>query len=115
MIINWAYVGGFFDGEGTMHIEGSSCRAEMYQQDLPTLENIQKFLYTENIPSKIKDNRITTRVWTLRVSSKQKYMKKFMERIAPYTQRKRTVIQDGLRSLKLFPLRKHGPMPRSLK
>jgi hypothetical protein len=112
MIVNWAYVGGFFDGEGTMNINGNSCRAEMYQQDLPTLENIQKFLASEGITSNIVDQRTTTKVWFLRIHSRQENAKRFMERVLPYCQRKRTVVQDGLRYIKLFPLRKSGTMPR---
>lgn len=111
MIMNWAYIGGFFDGEGTLHIDGASCKAEMYQKDLPTLENIKRFLDQEGIGSRIFDYRHHDGGWRISLQSKRDVAEKFMRSILPYVERKRTVIQDGLRYQKLFPPMPYGPRP----
>ena len=48
-MINWAYVAGFFDGEGSIVFTGSTCKISIAQNTRKVLENIQAFLMSEGI------------------------------------------------------------------
>lgn len=53
--VNWDYIAGFFDGEGNLHWRenGRKQSATFTQKDRQVLEEIRKFLLTENIRSNI--------------------------------------------------------------
>lgn len=109
MIINWAYVGGFFDGEGSIHIDGNCIHPIFSQQHLPTLENIANFMQAEGIQCKIYDTRHNNSTYQIGVSTKRDNITKFLSKIIPYVTMKRRVVQDAIRYQKLFPKMPMGP------
>lgn len=47
--MNWSYVAGFFDGEGSIVITGTSCKLTLAQNSREVLDQIQDFIESEGI------------------------------------------------------------------
>ncbi len=77
--MNWAYIAGFFDGEGSLSKNKSSgWRWQVSQNDKAVLIEIQDFLRSYNIPAYITCWKITTggnKAYVLRVDTRMNIYK----------------------------------------
>jgi hypothetical protein len=117
-MLNWAYIAGFFDGEGCVNYATSSSvnthRIRLtFSQAQPRgyklLGELKEFLESQgcrvaNIATSgyIKDK--TKQGWQLQIAAKDS-TKKIMEAMMPYLHIKKLEVQDALRRQKLFPPR----------
>jgi len=122
--VNWAYIAGFFDGEGSvvsMMNYALSPSIEMSQSKVVgklLLEDIQKFLKENGIESSVRE-RLTSPshlgkqpVYNLRLRSVEG-VQKFILSTLPYLRIKRAVAQDVMRFRKLYPPRYRGYRERN--
>jgi len=112
---SWAYVAGFFDGEGTIIIKRGNTSggygfhfsiAQSHARGLAVLRRIQAFFAS---------NGIKSAVYTARPDdcnslyiSKRSEIEKVLLRLMPYLIVKKTESQDVLRYMKIFPARANG-------
>lgn len=110
--MNWAYVAGFFDGEGTLgscgirgQKGGARIFCRIYQQNIVVLERIQHFLEDHGIASTI------VRPVRTGFAGRQQYglnirlttIEKFLVGVRPYVIVKKQLVEDCWRYLKVFP------------
>lgn len=110
--MNWNYVAGFFDGEGSVCIPNGAHhnpRVALYQtgeRGRVVLASIQRFIYEEDriesrlVPHERGGNRKI--IWTLVVERRYE-VQCFLAWILPYVRIKKVEVQDHLRYLKVFP------------
>ncbi len=102
--IDWSYVAGFFDGEGTVGTSGKySICASISQKDLHVLDLIVHFLLGQGVEANINGYPSGASNLCIRARS----LKSFLEGVRPYVIVKKQVVEDAWRSLRLFP--KRGP------
>lgn len=111
-MINWAYVAGFFDGEGSITNrigcatpQISMCQSRM--RGFNTLSGIQAFLCDQGIKSstiyEIKNSRLgKQRMWQLKLHRVEEALQ-FLTGVLPYLHVKRADAQDLLRFRKMWP------------
>jgi hypothetical protein len=104
-MINWAYVAGFCDGEGTIRQN----YIRLYQRDPKPLNEIAAWLNKHGIYCTVrcrKTPRVTNFLVIHQESSlninRYRDMRKFIEGVMPYLIVKKTIAQDVLRYMKLF-------------
>ena len=107
MVVNWAYIAGFFDGEGNVGVYGRTPAVTMTQTNEVVLRKIQGFLGTVGIKSSMygyKPYRSSTHnfVWKLSIRSKES-TEKFLHGVIPYLCVKKVVAQDVQRFVQLYP------------
>ena len=113
--MNWSYIAGFFDGEGSLgltNLGSNNCcfRVSMAQGTVPVLSKIQEFLAQEDIPCRIELNTNRFHMLTkkhksvhqLRITVR-KNVTKFCELVLPYCVVKKALVQDVGRFLKMYP------------
>jgi hypothetical protein len=114
--MNWAYIAGFFDGEGSVHVPmGNRCMGSevaIHQGWLRgkfTLEEIAQFLASNDIRCRVKlrDSpsvlaRRHAPMFILRITGGEN-VRRFYLGVAPYLRIKRTEFQDAMRFRKMFP------------
>jgi intein/homing endonuclease len=105
-MINWAYIAGFTDGEGTIDSRGGYMR--IYQKQIDVLYRIQEFLKTHGIESTIATRR--ARKTNFLVIGSESHLQlnsiemlKLLPKLLPYLIVKKTVAQDFLRYKRIFP------------
>jgi len=81
--MNWFYIGGFFDGEGSLTHNGKGYRITIAQANDEVLSEIQKFCKNGHI-IKVKKRKIHWKDSWVFYISKQEDVYKFIVRIAPY-------------------------------
>lgn len=107
-MVNWAYVAGFFDGEGNINV--AKHRISIYQNDIRPLNAIKEFfakngivtyVYTRPTPRRTNfDVKDTCSV--LRFCG-QPDVKKFLRGVLPYLIVKKQDCEDTLRFLTIYP------------
>ena len=115
--MNWAYIAGFFDGEGSLRVPMgqkyvTSPQVCIYQSDQLVLLRIQRFLAAHGIHSHVrKENRMRKGLQRV-ISKKDQYILDFSRKqsvtiflrsIRPYAVVKKQIIEDCIRYLILFP------------
>ena len=113
--MNWAYIAGFFDGEGSLGLNklgaNSNCwRVSLAQGTVPVLEEMKCFLEEEGISSRLELNtnlfHMSTKnhksVHQLRITVRADVVK-FCRGVLPYCIVKKTVVQDAIRFLRIYP------------
>lgn len=107
--MNWAYIAGFFDGEGTFAPCLSDCILSIYQKEPAVLYRIRDFLSANGITScmvKIRERRTNliamSATWQLSVSGNVNRMK-FAKGVLPYLIVKKALVQDWVRCRTMFP------------
>lgn len=119
--MNWDYVAGFFDSEGSIGTYGNSgmtLQVEVGCQkgNVQTLEEIRRFLLLEGISAHLSvENRkgvdVKHQMTHLVLLSRRANVLLFLRSVFPYIRMKKYKAQDSIRFLTLFPdLR--GPMNR---
>jgi len=115
--MNWAYIAGFFDGEGSIYVPMgqkyvTNVFISIYQSDQGVLLRIQRFLAAHGIHSKVRLEKRVRKTPDRVISKKAQYIldfsKKesayiFLRSIRPYCIVKKQIIEDCLRYLILFP------------
>lgn len=81
--MNWSYIGGFFDGEGSLTHNGKGYRITIVQANEEVLSKIQKFCKSGHI-IKVKKRKIHWKDSWVFYISKQEDVYKFIVRISPY-------------------------------
>src|SRR5271165_5715887 len=127
--MNWAYIAGFFDGEGSIYKNGTKCPdgSISYTATLPQaesrkiiLERIRDFLSSQQIDSKLYNrdkNGIPRsekheRMFILKIN-KRESVKAFIWGMLPYLVAKKAITQDIWRLYSLYPsLRKFSSQTR---
>jgi hypothetical protein len=114
--MNWAYIAGFMDGEGSITFRQSTATfsieiaiAQSGSRGLELLEEICAFLKSHEIASSvlIHNQKVTLSkkpMYQLRMA-KRKSVQKFLTNLMPYLRIKKVKAQDALRTFKLFPPR----------
>jgi len=115
-VINWAYIAGFFDGEGNIAIKRHSrnwgygfplCRTvQAGDRGFRILTKIKDFLEVEEIRSRISVKRDSAHIhqdcYDLSIDG-WLGVNKFLTFLLPYLEVKRTEAQDILRYRRLYP------------
>lgn len=115
--MNWAYIAGFFDGEGSIHVPMgqkfvTSVFISLYQSDQLPLLRIQKFLESHGIHCKVRQEKRIREGPHRIVSKKEQYILEFSKKesayiflrsIRPYSLVKKQIVEDCIRYLKIFP------------
>jgi hypothetical protein len=122
MTMNWVYIAGFFDGEGSLCYSTSPMgglspgRITIAQSGVPgrmLLEEIRDFLHTQGIKCSVLRNRKRKSkphwkpAWILFVNSRRGSLV-FAKNVLPYVRIKRPACQDLIRFFTLFPARCGG-------
>jgi hypothetical protein len=112
MAMNWAYVAGFFDGEGNIRMEMGSERNSVQAQIIQAgdignrvLEEIRSFIAQSGIQSKVhhRSARYANRLPVHVLYTGSVHAEKFLANVFPYLRVKKTHAQDVLRIRKMFP------------
>ena len=116
--MNWSYIAGFMDGEGSVMFQSSSASfsvtVALSQSGSPgkiLLEEIRSFIRGYGIRSAIqskkpKKGELAKKIMhSLRLGQRESVCK-FLTNVIPYLHMKKTPAQDALRTFKLFPLMK---------
>ena len=119
-MMNWAYIAGFFDGEGCLHMVSMSNRrlfqgfnihiVQAGKRGKRALQQMQEFLHDEGVTSGIyyhkpyKERKVYSKqeIWELAFGSRDSIVR-FLERILPYLTVKKSEAQDALRMFQLYP------------
>jgi LAGLIDADG-like domain len=110
-MINWAYIAGFFDGEG--HIRQDQLQiSQSRDRGLLMLSRVKDWLANEGIHSGVQSNPYIRKGQTdlshyLYITNRDN-IEKFLNGVLPYLEIKRTEAQDTLRYFRLFPRRNKG-------
>ena len=109
-MINWAYVSGFFDGEG--NIDGKRPRLTIVQKPQEPLVEIARFLSTHGIHSTITHRTSQYKIkglsygrrnlHALRIN-RQKDVLQMCANMLPFLLVKKAAMQDAVRYHKLYP------------
>jgi len=120
--IGWAYIAGFFDGEGCVKVRPEYSHGHGYGTPMISisqtrdrgkllLDEIQEFLLGHNILSKVRSytprNLEHQQAWTLWIHSRPGVCL-FIQRVLPYVKIKKVEAQDVLRYSKLYKMPRHG-------
>lgn len=121
--VGWAYIAGFFDGEGCVKVRPECSPGHGYGTPMVSivqtrergrllLEEIQAFLASYNIASKVRNytpkNLNHQQSWGLWIYSRPSVCL-FIRRVIPYIKIKKVEAQDVLRYSKLFRMPRRGP------
>lgn len=106
--MSWAYIAGFFDGEGTVTVRQG--HVTIFQKEKRVLEKIQKFLAEQGVYSTLhhrqdrKHNNLgyVLAQWQLCVRRRQS-VRMFLGGIRPYAIVKKQRIEDLWRFLTIYP------------
>lgn len=115
MAMNWAYIAGFFDGEGNvgMPLGYNSVLLNLTQagdRGEETLIEIAEFLSKYNIRAKVRPRpKIINRQQCYMLWVTPTTAIPFLERVLPYLRIKRTISQDVIRARTLFPSLTNSP------
>lgn len=107
-MITWAYIAGFFDGEGSVFQARPriSALVSIVQAEQHVLQEIQQFLVQHCIPSVVRAKSMCSTYrkpqWVLSISKNADTIK-FLSHILPYLQVKRVLAQDVIRFSVLYP------------
>lgn len=110
MAMNWNYIAGFFDGEGTICTTARGIQwsiAQSRERGRVVLEDIRTFLAEQGIKSSVYQKKDRASMFTLYVTDRER-IKKLLLMLYPYLRIKRVEVQDCLRYMRLFPRRKSG-------
>lgn len=103
--MNWKYIAGFFDGEGSI-VSGSgvsSVYVRISQKNRHILDDIRFFLSANGIVSGITfDKRVSKPSHNLYLASRSS-VTLFLTSIFPYLRVKKTIAQDALRLMIMHP------------
>lgn len=108
-MVSWAYLAGFFDGEGTIHTSAKVIRWSVTQSPagLSALQAIQHFLSEQGIRSGIIPNRYhykgQPKVMHVLVISRKADVRRVCGTLIPHLHVKRTTALDAWRFLTLYP------------
>lgn len=112
--MNWPYIAGFFDGEGTAMLCSKSFRVAIPQTNKQVLQEIQRFLHGVGIRTSLstypmRSNKLAKKpIWVLNSSTRESVVL-FLRATLPFLRVKKVVAQDILRYAKLYPKRgAHG-------
>ena len=106
----WAYVAGFFDGEGSISISGSQVRSPRFviqiaQKSRIVLDKIQTFLSTRGINSRVyarTDAAHVNGMHNLYIGTADDVLK-FLRNVRPYVIVKKQTAEDAMRLSILYP------------
>lgn len=109
--MSWEYLAGFFDGEGTIRLSNRATHwsiAQSQDRGRRALEEIQRFLGDQGIPSGIHVKRRRDGMYTLWIS-KRASVERIGRATLPYLRIKKVEMQDALRYLTIYPLLQAKP------
>ncbi len=93
--MTWAYIAGFFDGEGSLSRNGNGFRVTIPQTNVEVLCTIQRFAGYGNVIHVTKRQRHWKESWIYAVA-KQEEVLHFLHRIGPYLVVKRNLVKAAL-------------------
>jgi len=96
--MNWRYIAGFFDGEGTILLKNGRPRIMVVQTDRVVLECIKNFAKCGNIFEVTKRKPHWKDCWVYCISRKED-MYNFLRKIAPYLFVKKELAEKGILQL----------------
>lgn len=97
--MNWSYIAGFFDGEGSLTHNGKGYRIYIAQANEEVLIDIQRFFKSGHI-IKVKKRKIYWKDSWVFYISKQENIYRFILHIAPYLIVKKQLVDRILPTLK---------------
>jgi len=97
--MNWQYIAGFFDGEGSIILKNGRSRIAIVQTNKPVLESIKKFTKCGNIFEVTKRKPHWKDCWVYSISCK-KDIYNFLRKITPYLFVKKELAEKGILQLK---------------
>lgn len=90
--MTWAYIAGFFDGEGSVTRNGSGFRVTIPQTNIEVLQTIQQFVGCGSVIHVTKRRSHWKESWTYAIA-KQTEVLHFLKRIAPHLVVKRDLVR----------------------
>jgi hypothetical protein len=110
--VNWSYIAGFFDGEGSIHMPMGFKKLKrptvvIYQTDKGVLLQIQEFIKQFGINSTLDDVQYKNH-WTKKLIYRLRPhalvdVRKFLYHIAPHLILKRQLAEDAWRWARVYP------------
>jgi|SRR5579859_1609701 len=102
--MTWQYIAGFFDGEGCItYTSEDRLQLSVSQKRPKVIYRIQEFLALNGIESVIYIQKSSQHVLRIKQGKRKENAIKFLNLIFPFLVCKRTVVQDFLRFMKIFP------------
>lgn len=114
-MINWAYIAGFFDGEGHIGLCGKSMRVNLTQKDPVVLRAIVAFLGKEGIKTTVRDASYKAQTLYRIEIQNRPGIQKFLRGVLPYIVVKKQPAEDYARYLILYPPltpQQYGPLAK---
>lgn len=91
--MNWAYIAGFFDGEGSITRNGRGFRVTIPQTNLIVLEKIERWTGYGHIRKTLTRRPHWKKSWTYAIS-KQTDVLSFLQRVKPWVIVKRPIVTN---------------------
>lgn len=121
MVMNWAYVARFFDGEGSVSPQGlrTTCLTIIVTQAGDTgkevLEEMRDFMASEGIGSKLapRVEHYPNRKPVYRLCTSGPRAALMLKKMFPYLRVKKVIAQDVIRFRKMYPSIWHSPMAKA--
>lgn len=107
--LSWAWLAGFFDGEGTITMSGNSWHwsvAQSHDRGFRVLTTVHAFLREQGLISALYRRR-NDGCHCLYIS-KRSTITLVLSQLMPHLQVKKVEAQDALRHMRLFPIRNRG-------
>lgn len=118
-MVNWAYIAGFFDGEGSICLNGNRgflsyvVHLPQAEQRVKCLYDIKEFLESEGLHVSLNErkhkqqNENRSRMFNIRIARRNDVMK-FIEGIMPFVIGKKLLSQDTWRFFRIYPELRRG-------
>jgi hypothetical protein len=108
--MNWAYIAGFFDGEGCLSLHTTRMNISIYQSGAigeQVLREIGAWLSTKGIESIMYHRNRTDKLskkelWEVRLNKRASQLK-FLSGVLPFIRVKKVLAQDCVRYYTMFP------------
>jgi len=110
--MSWAYIAGFFDGEGHIGMQGRGIQLSMAQsrkRGLEVLREIKEFLALHGVKSSTYINKNPEKCHSLWVTNRPD-IRYLLNLLMPYLHVKKEEAQDHLRYITMFPAIKRGTL-----
>jgi len=98
--INWSYIAGFFDGEGTIYQDGKTgyWRLSILNTNKEILEEIKSFIKSGSVYTRKKSKKSKKPIYTFQISD-QRFILKFAKNTLPFSIIKKERLKEALKDI----------------